>query len=43
LPHKSLNQIQEFYRCWKSTGYYKEWKKQIKIHKLKRDELSITE
>jgi hypothetical protein len=38
-----MSNIQDFYRCWKQTPYYKEWKKQNKLSKQKREELTITE
>ena len=31
LKNKTQSEIQDFYRCWKQTPYYKEWKKQNKI------------
>lgn len=43
LKNKSKTEIQEFYRAWKQTPYYKEWKKQNKAQKLRRDELTKTE
>lgn len=30
LPRKSYSEIQEFYRAWKHTPFYREWKKQNK-------------
>lgn len=43
LPRKSYNEIQEFYRAWKHTPFYREWKKQNKQQKPKRNEETITD